>query len=510
MKTFNVESELQAIGGICDGTDEIRATLLAALAEGHFASETTNELFVRLGSFQHQNRPIPNLKTLRLDPALSDDARDLLDTPYEPVESTDAATALIDQLELYRKLRVIYNGSRDVIDSIREPSPKTVQKAIDALEGIIMGARSQFESAALVTAGRGENAESVINQVLDQSKPDRIITGFKKFDDASGGFARTDLVLMAATTSGGKSIMANQLAVNAYLHQNRNVALVSFEMDEEEIYSRILSSLTEIPFEKIYLRRLGYRQVLRCRRAWETFTEHGKRNGCRFSIWCPAFEVTPAQVGAMLKPGCFDEVLIDYVGLVNTDQQAALWENLGNITRAFKTMARNQNNVVIVMAQLDEETNKVKYSKAMRHHSSYVWKWKYGEEEEETNEVIVNLEKARHCRCFKMELFANFSVMSFNDKCGSETSRQTIDRLSGEYGVFAVDPQTGEVTELEQEEPAAPVCSSCQQEPCSCRTEVIEQKEPPKPVAFTAGNLTYASMLDEQLRSIQLPADDEI
>ena len=445
MKTFSIESELQAIRAICDGSETVRATLQAALTAEHFAGEEPNELYVRIGSFLHQDRPLPSVKMLRLDPALTDKARDMLEAPIRLIEDDEDAGALVDQLELYRKLRVIYNGTRDVLDSIREPSPKTVRKALDALEGVIMGARSQYEASALVTAGRGENAHHIVEQVLNQEKPDRVMTGFRAFDQATGGFARKDLVLIAATTGGGKSVMANQLGINAYLHQNRSVALVSFEMDEEEIYARLLSTLTEITFEKIYLRRLNAAQVLRCRRAWEAFTAHGKRNNCRFALWCPTFEVTPSQVGAMLKPGCFDEILVDYVGLVDADQKAAVWERLGTITQAFKAVARNQNNVVIVMAQLDEESNKVKYSKAMRHHSSYVWKWKYDEEEEETNEVTVMMEKARHCKRFNLELFANFSVMSFNDKVGSETAREAIDRLAAEYGIEAIDPSTGEV-----------------------------------------------------------------
>ena len=486
-----MESELRALATICDGTEVVRATLQAALTEQHFAGEETSELYVRLGSLSHQNRPIPNVKTLRLDPALTDNARAMLDAHTAPAETTDDANALVDQLEQYRKLRVIYNGARDVVDSIREPSPKSIQQAIDALEGVIMGARSQYESAALVTAGRGENAEPVIAQVLDQTKPDRVTTGFKRFDEASGGFARKDLVLVAATTGGGKSVMANQLAINAYLGQNRNVALVSFEMDEEEIYARILAALTDINFSKIYLRRLSFKQVVRCRRAWETFTEHGKRNGCRFSIWCPSFEVTPAQVGAMLKPGNFDEVLIDYVGLVESGENKALWENLGVITRGFKAMARNQDNVVVVMAQLDEESNKVKYSKAMRHHSSYVWKWKYEEEQEETGEITVEMEKARHCRAFNFDLYANFETMSFHDKDGSETGRQRIDRLAAEYGIEAVDPQTGEVQEVEAE-PAA---------------ETVEQPGPDAPSRNS--DLAYASLLDAQLRSVKLSIDED-
>jgi hypothetical protein len=306
--------------------------------------------------------------------------------------------------------------------------------------------------------------------------------------------------------------MANQLGINAYLRQNRNIALVSFEMDEEEIYARLLSTLTEIPFDKIYLRRLSYKQVLRCRRAWETFTEHGKRNGCRFSIWCPTFDVTPAQVGAMLKPGGFDEILIDYVGLVESDQKAALWENLGVITRGFKAVARHQNNVVIVMAQLDEDTNKVKYSKAMRHHSSYVWKWKYDEEQEETNEVTVEMEKARHCRAFNFDLICNFAVMSFNDKSQNETARQLIDRLSAEYSVATVDPETGEILdetvepEQQTETPQESVAAAPEPEP----EKPIELEKKRQPRVVDNSCITYRSMLEHSIQSISLAMDEEL
>lgn len=502
MKTFSIESELEAVGAICDGTDEVKATVLAALTREHFAGEATGELFVRIGSFTHQDRPIPSVGTLRLDPALTDDARDMLDRDVPVPATAEKAVALVDQLELYRKLRVIYHGARDVVDSIREPSPQTVSAALDSLENVIMSARSQYEGAELVTVGRGDNAQPVFARILDQTKPDRILTGFRQFDEASGGFARKDLVLIAATTGGGKSVMANQLGINAYLRQNRNVALVSFEMDDEEIYARIASTLTEIPFDRIYLRRLSVAQLERVKRALETFSEHGKRNGCRFSVWCPTFDVTPAQVGAMLKPGGFDEILIDYVGLVDADQKGQLWENLGVITRAFKSVARNQDNVVIVMAQLDEETNKVKYSKAMRHHSSYVWKWKYEEEQAETNEITLEMEKARHCRAFNMELYANFSVMSFADKVGSETTRRTIDRLAIEYGVG------GNGHDINGEEEPAPV--EPEPIPPQEQWEEPEAKAKPTVVGFNGSALRYASILEHQLRDVAVALDDEL
>lgn len=493
-KTFSTKAELYAVVSICDGSDKVRARLLAALNPNHFAGKETNELFVRVSGLLTRNHAIPKIFALRLDPALSDNARDLLDAPHVACKSEDDADAVVEQLETYRKLRVIYTGTRDILDAMREASPETIDKALALGERMLLDARARFENIDFVTAGAGENAAPVVDRVLDQAQPDRIMTGFRQFDEASGGFARTDLVLIAATTGGGKSVMANQLGVNAYLLQNRSVALVSFEMDEEEIYARIMSLLTEIPFDKIYLHKLTDTQVLRCRRAWNVFTEHGKRNGCKFVIWCPSFEVTPNQIGTILKPSRFDEILIDYVGLVEAEQKAALWENLGAITRGCKAIARQQKNVVVVMAQLDEETNKVKYSKAMRHHSSWVWKWKYGEEEEETNQITVQQEKTRNCRRFNFDLLANFGVMAFNDLVGSVTTRQTIDRLGLLYGIAPVDEPAEATVTVE----AAPVNNVP-------HDIVVSTLPPPEPIRVTRlpdEDVTYATLLSVKMSEL--------
>jgi KaiC/GvpD/RAD55 family RecA-like ATPase len=273
----------------------------------------------------------------------------------------------------------------------------------------------------LITSGAGSNAQAVVDRVLSDERPDRIMTGFSKFDEATGGFARKDLVLIAANTGGGKSIMAEQLAINAYIRtkQYRNVCLVSFEMDIEELYARLISNLTKLSFENIYLRKWTYNKKEdlrdRCRAAWSAFNESGEIEGNKFTIYCPTIDVTPNQIGALLRPAGYDLIIIDYVGLVGTEREAQLWESLGETTRQFKGVARRNDAVVVIMAQMDEETKKVKYSKAMRHHSSYVWKWEYGEDEEESHQILVNQEKTRHCKQFPFALIANFDTMSFAD-----------------------------------------------------------------------------------------------
>jgi len=431
MKTFSTEQELRAVVGICGGESEIQGHLLASLTPEHFADQQVRELYERVSGLVKNHRNIPSVHTLQHDPAVSEFARDMLLKPLPAAETVEDADAILDQLEMFRKLRVLYFGTRDTLAHLKEPTPTAVDAALASLEKVTLSARSHRAETKIIRSGAGSNAESIVQDLLIQRAPDRIKTGFPAFDKASGGFARKDLVLMAATTGGGKSVMAEQLAINAYLFDNRKVAIVSFEMDSEELYARLLSNLTEISFDKVYLRRLSHAQTAKCLASWKQFNQHGEQHNCAFDIWCPSFEVSPDLLAKTLKPRGYDLILIDYVGLVQGDQKTALWENLGNITRAFKLMANDQNCAVVVFAQLDEDTNKVKYSKAMKHHSSYVWTWSYGEEEEQRNEMTIEQSKARHCKPFPFDVIPNLSIMQMLPLEGGVTPRQFLEGKAG-------------------------------------------------------------------------------
>lgn len=420
-KTVSVDSELRALRTICEVDGDIRTRMLSVLTADHFASAPGTQIFDRISNLVKNDKPVPRLATLREDTAIDEDTQEALIASDEKCVDENDSTSTMDLLESYRKMRVVYGGAREVVKNLAESGAESIEDSIAELERVVVRARSGYEEQHLITSGSGSNAQPVVDRVLSNERPDRIMTGFSKFDAATGGFARKDLVLMAANTGGGKSVMAEQLAINAYIKtkQNRNVALVSFEMDIEELYARLLANLTKLSFENIYLRKWTYNKEeklrAKCRAVWESFNQHGEIEGNKFTIYCPTIDVTPNQIGALLRPGGYDLIIIDYVGLVGTEKEAQLWESLGETTRQFKGVARRNDAVIAIMAQMDEETKKIKYSKAMRHHASYVWTWEYGEDEEESGQILVDQKKSRHCKPFPFALIANFETMSVSD-----------------------------------------------------------------------------------------------
>src|SRR5207302_434495 len=108
--------------------------------------------------------------------------------------------------------------------SILEIAEKRVTRDFRSLEDVLTEYMAQIDALA-----EGERTRYGIP------------TGYVDLDKVLGGFQRTDLIILAARTSVGKTSFALNLAVNAAVKQNATVAIFSLEMSAEQLASRLLS-----------------------------------------------------------------------------------------------------------------------------------------------------------------------------------------------------------------------------------------------------------------------------
>ncbi len=98
----------------------------------------------------------------------------------------------------------------------------------------------------------------------DKQKIRGVATGFKDLDATLAGFQRSDLVILAARPSMGKTALALNFAHNIAVQSNQPVLIFSLEMSKEQLVDRLLSmesgvdawalrtgNLTDTDFEKI-------------------------------------------------------------------------------------------------------------------------------------------------------------------------------------------------------------------------------------------------------------------
>ncbi len=109
------------------------------------------------------------------------------------------------------------------------------------------GERSEFEHISPIL----ERSFARIRAAVDN--PDGLTgvkTGFLDLDKLTSGFQKSDLILLAARPSMGKTALALNMAMNAALN-NHFVALFSLEMSKEQLGTRLLSSYSGIDSLKL-------------------------------------------------------------------------------------------------------------------------------------------------------------------------------------------------------------------------------------------------------------------
>ncbi len=200
----------------------------------------------------------------------------------------------------------------------------------------------------LLQAYLEEDAEAIQRQALGA-----INTGFHDLDLLLGGIKRSDLVIIGARPSVGKSAFALGIARNAALVQHASVGFFSLEMSSEQLAIRLLASESGVDGTRL---RLGQQTELEERRIIRATGELSEAN-----IWfddSPVLSVAELRAKARRLAGerSLDLIVIDYLQLMQADSASSSRDNrvqeISFISRMLKGIARELDIPVIALAQL--------------------------------------------------------------------------------------------------------------------------------------------------------------
>ena len=176
------------------------------------------------------------------------------------------------------------------------------------------------------------------------------VTGFIALDDLLGGLQRADLVILAARTSLGKTSLALNIARNAAINQKACVAIFSLEMSREAVVQRFLASESGIDSKRIRLGRFGEEDEVRIMEASGILSEA--------SIYIDdSAQIRTIDMRSKARRLHFeygiDLIIIDYLQLIQGEGKSETRvQELSNITRSLKTLARELNVPVLALSQL--------------------------------------------------------------------------------------------------------------------------------------------------------------
>jgi replicative DNA helicase len=387
--------------------------LLASLDPSYFHYDPCKAAYERIVTIAKKRATILSYTDLLEDLSLNEEFRDILsEYNKRPVASLTEAISLMDTLGKYRKARILYFSAKNILEHLKS-NEIDVDMILDETANRITEARTQtLDKDPILTIGKDANALDLIDDALSTEDDLLLKTGFIEFDNRSGGLPAEGVMLIAATTGGGKSTLRMNLLRNMYKLNKIDTITVSFEMNPRKETRRFLSSLSSVPLWKFNNKALTPEDRSNCKDAWKKFHRFGKKYDCRYSIMCPTRGLTIQQVLMLLKPYSFKVICIDYVSLldgVDEDNQARM---LKSIVRECKLFSGSNKCLIILLAQLDEAAGHIRYSRGMLEDADACWQWNYtGAEDRDRNRLPIKQKKARDGELFDFELEENFKCM---------------------------------------------------------------------------------------------------
>ena len=195
----------------------------------------------------------------------------------------------------------------------------------------------------------------VINQIERIYKsPEKIIglsTGFIDFDYKTSGLQNSDLILLAARPSMGKTAFALNIAENIALNQNKGVAIFSLEMSKFQLANRLLCSNAKMDAQKLRAGDLSQKD-------WADITEAlGNLSQAKIYIDdTPGISVTQLRAKArkLKLEKDISLIIIDYLQLMSGSAKniASRQQEISEISRSLKSVARELNIPIIALSQL--------------------------------------------------------------------------------------------------------------------------------------------------------------
>lgn len=450
MKLYSRKAELKAIRSICTSKEVVAAQLLSSFDESWFQYETTKAAYKRIVSLARKRGEVVRFDELVTDPSLNEDHRDELQTSAKSFcKSRNSAERLIEILDEYRIARNLYSLAKDIYTEMKEPSVD-VRKLMDTATLKLTAARAGDPLAQQVRVfGRDCNALDLVDEALDRTVDVTYKTGFADLDDRQSGVPSDGLMLLAATTSGGKSTVLQNLLTRMYKLNKISVCNTSLEMSDRKQMRRLMSQLTKIPLKKFIQQSLSKDERRAARKAIKRLNAFGDKNNCRYVMLNPTQAVTIDQLLMLLKPFGFQVIGIDYASLLDTNGEKDQWKSLGEIARRCKIFSEANRCLIILLCQLDSDDDHIRYSKAMLEHADVALTWNYSKPEQRDTKVIpVNVKKFRDGELFSFELYEQFEIMSVGNMPDSEArSEESKTKKASENADSVADEDTDVVFE---------------------------------------------------------------
>lgn len=246
--------------------------------------------------------------------------RSILNLAYNLIESTEN-----ENIDLYHLLESTSLKLTSIINPINQNNLKSVDKIF----------------------------LDITQYLIEHGNLSGLKSGFQDIDSITRGFQKSDLIILAARPSIGKTAFALNIASNVASNSDEKVLYFSLEMSKEQLFLRLVSLGTNTSRLRLEDLRINQDQLIRIQQYSEKISN---------ILIDDSASINPNYIENQLqeyknKKDYISLVIIDYLQLMqdinNKNQQdIKRAQELSNITRSLKNVARNFNIPIILISQV--------------------------------------------------------------------------------------------------------------------------------------------------------------
>ncbi len=354
---YSLEAEQAVLGSILIDPSCITQVLIMVKPD-YFYLPQHKEIFLvmqEIDALGGKIDPLIVLEKLK-DQKIYDDAggKQYLFQLAEMVPSTENVEAYSKIIREKYYVRSLINVSKGIIEDASS-SNESADSLLEAAEQKIYDIRQ-----GRVTRGPAKIGDIIVNEVYDKlqklsgadkDKYKGYTTGFIDLDKAITGLNKSDLVIIGARPAMGKTSLALNLARNTAMMGKKKVLFFSLEMTKEQLAQRVLSTEARIESTKMRTGNITGEE-------WAKLaTATALLSNCELYFDDTSNMTVSEMKSRIRRLRDVDAVFVDYLQLMKSGGRVeSRVQEVSEITRNLKLMAKDLNIPVVVLAQLARST----------------------------------------------------------------------------------------------------------------------------------------------------------
>jgi replicative DNA helicase len=266
-----------------------------------------------------------------------------------PISNTSAYMQEIKAKSTKRALATLATEIKKVTIEDDLPAEEVMNLVEKKLYEITQNSTSNdFRESKEITSAMMVEIERM--KALGNSRLTGTDTGFKNLNDKTSGFGKGDLVIIAARPAMGKTALVLNMALKA-IERNEGVAFFSLEMPAEQLMLRLLSAKTSIPLQALRVGDLRDEQWSQLSAATEDLAS--KKLFVDDGGYATIHHVRSKLRKLKAQHPEISVAIIDYLQLMSGEGKEGRQQEVSEISRGLKQLARELQIPIVALSQLN-------------------------------------------------------------------------------------------------------------------------------------------------------------